>query len=186
MAEDSLLKDLRRRMDGALEVLRKEFGGLRTGRASASLLEPIVVPAYGSTMPLNQLATVSVPEPRMITVQVWDRSMVKAVDRAIRESELGLNPQTEGQVIRVPIPDLTEERRRELTRVTARYAEGARVSVRNVRRDGIEALRRREKEGEISQDELHKLQQQIQHMTDDYIKRIDEALAHKDKEIMQV
>jgi ribosome recycling factor len=127
-----------------------------------------------------------VPEPRMITVQVWDRSMVKAVDRAIRESELGLNPQTEGQVIRVPIPDLTEERRRELTRVTARYAEGARVSVRNVRRDGIEALRRREKEGEISQDELHKLQQQIQHMTDDYIKRIDEALAHKDKEIMQV
>jgi ribosome recycling factor len=186
MAEDSLLKDLRRRMDGALEVLRKEFGGLRTGRASASLLEPIVVPAYGSAMPLNQLATVSVPEPRMITVQVWDRGMVKAVDRAIRESELGLNPQTEGQVIRVPIPDLTEERRRELTRVTAKYAEGARVSVRNVRRDGIEALRRREKEGEISQDELHKLQQQIQHMTDDYIKRIDEALAHKDKEILQV
>ncbi len=186
MAEDSLLKDLRRRMDGALEVLRKEFGGLRTGRASASLLEPIVVPAYGSTMPLNQLATVSVPEPRMITVQVWDRGMVKAVDRAIRESELGLNPQTEGQVIRVPIPDLTEERRRELTRVTAKYAEGARVSVRNVRRDGIEALRRREKEGEISQDELHKLQQQIQHMTDEYIKRIDEALTHKDKEILQV
>jgi ribosome recycling factor len=186
MAEDSLLKDLRRRMDGALEVLRKEFGGLRTGRASASLLEPIVVPAYGSTMPLNQLATVSVPEPRMITVQVWDRGMVKAVDRAIRESELGLNPQTEGQVIRVPIPDLTEERRRELTRVTAKYAEGARVSVRNVRRDGIEVLRRREKEGEISQDEQHKLQQQIQHMTDDYIKHIDEALAHKDKEILQV
>jgi ribosome recycling factor len=186
MAEDALLKDLRRRMDGALEVLRKEFGGLRTGRASASLLEPITVPAYGGTMPLNQLATVSVPEPRMITVQVWDRGLVKAVDRAIRESELGLNPQTEGQVIRVPIPDLTEERRRELTRVTAKYAEGARVSVRNVRRDGIEALRRHEKEGEISQDELHKLQQQIQHMTDDCIKRIDEALAQKDKEIMQV
>jgi ribosome recycling factor len=186
MVDDSLLKDLRRRMDGAVEVLRKEFGGLRTGRASASLLEPIMVPAYGSTMPLNQLATVSVPEPRMITVQVWDRGMVKAVDRAIRESELGLNPQTEGQVIRVPIPDLTQERRRELTRVTAKYAEGARVSVRNVRRDGIEALRRREKEGEISQDEQHKLQQQIQHMTDDYIKRIDEALAHKDKEILQV
>src|SRR5579884_83711 len=181
MAEDLLLKDLRRRMDGALEVLRKEFGGLRTGRASASLLEPIMVPAYGGTMPLNQLATISVPEPRMITVQVWDRGLVKAVDRAIRESELGLNPQTEGQVIRVPIPDLTEERRRELTRVTARYAEGARVSVRNVRRDGIEVLRRREKEGEISQDE-----QQIQHMTDEYIKRIDEALAHKDKEILQV
>ncbi|HJU18406.1 MAG TPA: ribosome recycling factor [Stellaceae bacterium] len=186
MVEDSLLKDLRRRMDGALEVLRKEFGGLRTGRASASLLEPIQVPAYGSTMPLNQLATVSVPEPRMITVQVWDRGMVKAVDRAIRESGLGLNPQTEGQVIRVPIPDLTEERRRELTRVTAKYAEGARVSVRNVRRDGIEALRRREKEGEISQDEQHKVQQQIQHMTDEAIKRVDETLAQKDKEILQV
>ncbi|MGH7111599.1 MAG: ribosome recycling factor, partial [Stellaceae bacterium] len=139
MIDDSLLKDLRRRMDGALEILRKEFGGLRTGRASASLLEPIQVAAYGGTMPLNQLATVSVPEPRMITVQVWDRGMIKAVDRAIRESGLGLNPQTEGQVIRVPIPDLTEERRRELTRVTAKYAEGARVSVRNVRRDGIEA-----------------------------------------------
>ena len=186
MIDDSLLKDLRRRMDGALEVLRKEFGGLRTGRASASLLEPILVPAYGGTMPLNQLATISVPESRMITVQVWDRAMSKAVDRAIRESGLGLNPQTEGQVIRVPIPDLTEERRRELTRVTAKYAEGARVSVRNVRRDGIEALRRREKEGEISQDEQHKFQHQIQHMTDEAIKRIDEALAHKDKEILQV
>jgi ribosome recycling factor len=186
MSEDSLLKDLRRRMDGALEVLRKEFGGLRTGRASASLLEPIMVTAYGGTMPLNQLATISVPEPRMITVQVWDRAMSKAVDRAIRESGLGLNPQSEGQVIRVPIPDLTEERRRELTRVTAKYAEGARVSVRNVRRDGIEALRRREKEGEISQDEQHKVQHQIQHMTDEAIKRIDEALAHKDKEILQV
>src|SRR5215472_14519999 len=119
MPEDALLTDLRRRMDGAIEVLRKEFGGLRTGRASASLLEPVHVPAYGGTSPLNQLANVSVPEPRMITVQVWDRAMVKAVDKAIREAGLGLNPQTEGQVIRVPIPDLNEERRRELTRVTA-------------------------------------------------------------------
>ena len=140
MPEDSLLKDLGRRMDGALDVLRKEFGGLRTGRASASLLEPIMVTAYGGTMPINQLANVSVPEPRMITVQVWDRAMVKAVDKAIRKSGLGLNPQTEGQVMRVPIPDLNEERRRELTRVTAKYAEQARVSVRNVRRDGIEAI----------------------------------------------
>src|SRR5215471_7531622 len=145
MAEDALLKDLRRRMDGAVEVLRKEFAGLRTGRASASLLEPITVAAYGGSMPLNQLANVNVPEPRMITVQVWDRVMVKAVDKAIRESGLGLNPQTEGQVIRVPIPDLNEERRRELTRVAAKYAEQARVSVRNVRRDGIEVLKRREK-----------------------------------------
>ena len=175
MPEDTLLKDLRRRMDGAVEVLRKEFGGLRTGRASASLLEPITVGAYGGTVPLNQLANVSVPEPRMITVQVWDRAMVKAV-----------NPQTEGQVIRVPIPDLNEERRRELTRVTAKYAEQARVSVRNIRRDGVELLRRREKDAEISQDQQRKLQQEVQHLTDDYVKRIDEALAQKDREILQV
>jgi len=186
MPEDALLKDLRRRMDGAVEVLRKEFGGLRTGRASASLLEPITVAAYGGTMPLNQLATVSVPEPRTITVQVWDRAMVKAVDKAIRESGLGLNPQTEGQVIRVPIPDLNEERRRELTRVTAKYAEQARVSVRNIRRDGVEVLRRREKEAEISQDQQRKLQQEVQHLTDNYVSRIDEALAQKDQEILQV
>ena len=186
MPEDQLLTDLRRRMDGALEVLRKEFGGLRTGRASAGLLEPISVAAYGGTMPINQVANVSVPEPRMITVQVWDRAMVKAVDKAIRESGLGLNPQTEGQVIRVPIPDLNEERRRELTRVSARYAEEARVSVRHVRRDGIEMLRRREKEADISQDQQRKLQQEVQRLTDDYIQRIDEALTQKDREILQV
>ena len=186
MPEDVLLKDLRRRMDGALEVLRKEFGGLRTGRASASLLEPITVSAYGGTSPLNQVANISVPEPRMITVQVWDRAIVKAVDKAIREAGLGLNPQTEGQTIRVPIPDLNEERRRELTRVSAKYAEQARVAVRNVRRDGIEVLKRREKDAEISQDEQRKLQQGVQHLTDDYIRRIDEALTLKDREILQV
>jgi ribosome recycling factor len=186
MSEDSLLRDLGRRMDGALDVLRKEFGGLRTGRASASLLEPITVAAYGGTMPLNQLANVSVPEPRMITVQVWDRAMVKAVDKAIRESGLGLNPQTEGQVMRVPIPDLNEERRRELTRVTAKYAEQARVSVRNVRRDGIELLRRQEKDGELSQDQQRRQQQEIQRLTDEVIGHIDQALAQKDREILQV
>jgi ribosome recycling factor len=186
MPEDTLLTDLRRRMDGAIEVLRKEFGGLRTGRASASLLEPITVAAYGGTLPLNQVANISVPEPRMITVQVWDRAMVKAVDKAIREAGLGLNPQTEGQVIRVPIPDLNEERRRELTRVSARYAEQARVSVRNVRRDGIDVLKRREKDADISQDQQRKLQQEVQHLTDDYIGRIDEALAQKDREILQI
>src|SRR6478609_8927690 len=126
MPEDTLLKDLRRRMDGAIEVLRKEFGGLRTGRASASLLEPVTVGAYGGTVPLNQLANISVPEPRMITVQVWDRAMVKAVDKAIREAGLGLNPQTEGQTIRVPIPELTQDRRKELTRVAGKYSEQAR------------------------------------------------------------
>ena len=186
MPEDVLLKDLRRRMDGALEVLRKEFGGLRTGRASASLLEPIMVSAYGNTVPLNQVASINVPEPRMITVQVWDRGVVKAVDRAIRESGLDLNPQTEGQTIRVPIPDLNEERRRNLTRVAAKYAEDARVSVRNVRRDGIETLRRLEKESELSQDEHRKQQREVQHLTDEYISRIDEALTQKDREILQV
>src|SRR5579863_4914172 len=173
MQGNPLIADLKRRMDGALEVLRKEFGGLRTGRASASLLEPVTVQAYGGAMPLNQLGSVSVPEPRMIVVQVWDRTMVKAVDRAIREAGLGLNPQTEGQTIRVPIPDLSEERRRELTRVAAKYAEQGRISVRNVRRDGIEALRRQEKDGEVSQDESRKLQHEVQHLTDDYVKRID-------------
>jgi len=186
MAQDELLKDLRRRMDGAIDVLRKEYGGLRTGRASTSLLEPVQVPAYGGTVPLNQVASVNVPEPRMITVQVWDRGLAKAVDKAIREAGLGLNPQTEGQVLRVPIPELNEERRRELTKVAARYAEEARVAVRKMRQHGIEALRRLEKDSEISQDEQRKVQGDIQHLTDDHIKRIDETLTQKDKEILQV
>jgi ribosome recycling factor len=186
MAQDDLLKDLRRRMDGAIDVLKKEFGGLRTGRASTSLLEPVQVPAYGGTVPLNQIASVNVPEPRMITVQVWDRALVKAVDKAIREAGLGLNPQTEGQSIRVPIPELNAERRKELTRVAAKYAEEARVAVRKVRQHGIEALRKLEKDGDISQDEQRKVQTDIQHVTDDHIKRIDETLAQKDKEILQV
>jgi ribosome recycling factor len=186
MAEDALLKDLRRRMEGAFEALRKEFSGLRTGRASASLLDPVMVEAYGNAMPLNQLATVSVPEPRMISVTVWDRAMAKAVDKAIREAGLGLNPQTEGAVIRVPIPDLTEDRRRELTKVAAKYAEQARVHVRNVRRDGLDPLKKQEKDGDISQDQHRKLQHDIQALTDEYIKKIDEALAQKDKEILQV
>jgi ribosome recycling factor len=186
MADDPLIRDLRRRMDGAIEMLKKEFGGLRTGRASTNLLEPVHVEAYGSTMALNQVASVSVPEPRLLVVQVWDRSMVKAVDKAIREAGLGLNPQTEGQVIRVPIPDLTEERRKELTRVAAKYAEQARVSVRNIRRDGLDPLKKKEKDGEISQDQHRKLQHDIQALTDDYIKKIDDTLAQKDKEILQV
>ena len=169
-----------------IEVLRKEFGGLRTGRASTSLLEPVQVSAYGNNVPLNQVASINVPEPRMITVQVWDRGLAKAVDKAIREAGLGLNPQTEGQVIRVPIPELNEERRRELTRVAAKYAEDARIAVRKVRQHGIEALRKLEKDHDISQDQQRKLQNDVQHMTDDHIKRIDETLAQKDKEILQV
>ena len=183
---NEMMNELKRRMDGALEALRREFGGLRTGRASAHLLDTVMVKAYGGDMPLNQVGTVSVPEPRMITVQVWDRGVVKAVDRAIREAGLGLNPQTEGQVMRVPIPELNEERRRELTRVAAKYAEDARIAVRHVRRDGIEALRRLEKDGEISQDEHRKVEKEVQLLTDDHIKRIDETLAQKDKEILQV
>ncbi len=186
MTDDPLVKELRRRMEGGVDVLRKEFGGLRTGRATTTLLEPVMVEAYGNLMPLSQVGTVSVPEPRLIVVQIWDRAVVKAADRAIREAGLGLNPQTEGQVIRVPIPDLTEERRRELTRVAAKYAEAARVSVRNVRRDGLDGLKRKEKDGEVSQDIHRKLQHEIQTLTDQTIKHIDHMLAQKDKEILQV
>jgi len=180
------ISDVKRRMDGALEALRKEFAGLRTGRASAGLLEPVHVDAYGSHMPLTQVATVSVPEPRLITVQVWDRGMVKAVEKAIRDAGLGLNPQTEGQTVRVPIPDLNQERRQELTKVAAKYAEQGRVAVRNVRRDGMDMLKRAEKNGDISQDEHKKLADQVQSLTDQHIKKIDEMLSSKEKDIMQV
>ena len=186
MSEDPVVAELKRRMDGAVEVLRKEFAGLRTGRASASLLDPVMVEAYGNAMPLTQVGTISVPEPRLIVVQVWDRGVTKAADKAIREAGLGLNPQTEGQTIRVPIPDLNEERRRELTRVAAKYAEAARVSVRNVRRDGLDGLKKKEKDGTISQDHHRKLQHDIQTLTDNVIKHIDDMLAQKDKEILQV
>lgn len=180
------MKDIRKRMDGALTVLKKEFGGLRTGRASAGLLEPIVVDAYGSKMPITQLGTIGVPEPRLITVQVWDNSVVKAVEKAIRDSDLGLNPQTEGGTIRVPIPDLNEERRHELVKVAGKYAEQARVAVRNVRRDGMDQLKRMEKDGEISEDEHRSKSQQIQTMTDEHVKLIDEAYHEKEREITQV
>jgi len=180
------INGLKRRMDGAIEVLRKELGGLRTGRASANLLEPVQVSAYGSTMPLNQVGTVGVPEPRMITVQVWDKTLVGAVDKAIRESGLGLNPQAEGTLIRVPIPELSQERRQELSKVAHKYAELARVAVRNVRRDGMEYLKRQEKAHDISQDDHRHRSDEIQKLTDGYIKKIDETLAQKEKEIMQV
>ncbi len=183
---DAVLKDLRRRMDGALDVLKKEFSGLRTGRASPNLLDPVTVEAYGSSMPLSQCGTVSVPEPRMLSVQVWDRALVKPVEKAIRDAGLGLNPQTEGQTVRVPIPDLNEERRKELVKVAAKYTEQARVSVRNVRRDGIDSLKRLEKNGELSQDDQRRVEKEVQALTDDYIKKIDEAFAQKDKEITQV
>jgi len=183
---DPDLKDLERRMNGAIDVLKQEFAGLRTGRASVHLLEPINVEAYGAAMPMNQVGTIGVPEPRMITVQVWDRSLVGAVERAIRESDLGLNPQTEGQLIRVPIPMLSEERRVELGKIAHKYAEQSRIAVRNVRRDGMDTLKRMEREHELSQDEQHMWSDEIQEMTDRHIKSIDEALEQKDDEIMQV
>ncbi len=185
MAEPDL-KDVKRRMDGALEVLRREFAGLRTGRASASLLEPIMVEAYGSKMPLPQVGTIGVPEPRLLTVQVWDKGLVKQVGRAILEADLGLNPQTEGQVIRIPIPDLNEERRTELSKIAGKYSEQARIAVRNVRRDGMEGLKRMEKAGDISQDQQHDWAEEVQQLTDAHVKEIDQALALKEQEIMQV
>lgn len=179
-----ILKDLEKRMDGAFDALKKEFSGLRTGRASASLLDPIMVDAYGSSMPLNQVASVAVPEPRLISVQVWDKGMVKAVEKAIRESGLGLNPQSDGTLVRVPIPDLSQERRVELTKIASRYTEAARVAVRNVRRDGMDALKKQQKDNDISEDEQKKLSERVQTLTDASIKKIDDALAHKEKEIL--
>ncbi len=180
------LSDLKRRMDGAANVLQKEFLGLRTGRASTGLLDVLTVDAYGSQMPMNQVGTVGVPEPRMLTVQVWDRGLVSAVERAIRESDLGLNPQTDGNLIRVPIPELSEERRVELTKIAGRYAEQARVAVRNVRRDGMDSLKRMERDSEISKDEHRDRGVEIQKITDEHIATIDQMLAVKEKEIMQV
>jgi ribosome recycling factor len=180
------IDDLSRRMDGAIDALRTEFGGLRTGRASAALLEPVMVDAYGSQMPLNQVGTVSVPEPRMLSVQVWDATLAPAVDKAIRNSGLGLNPMAEGAVIRIPVPELNEDRRRELTKVAHSYAEKARVSVRNVRRDGMDTLKKMEKDGDISEDEHRQQSEEVQTLTNQRIKVIDDLLSHKDSEIMQV
>ena len=183
---NELMNELKRRMDGALEALRREFAGLRTGRASAHLLAPVMVKAYGGEMPLNQVGTVNVPEPRMITVQVWDRSLVTAVEKSIRDANLGVNPQSDGQLVRLPIPELSRERRQELTKLAHKYAEQGRVAVRNVRRDGMETLKKMEKDGKISQDEHHRQNDKVQKLTDDHIKKVDEALAQKEKEILQV
>jgi ribosome recycling factor len=182
----ALKEDLQRRMDGALETLRREFAGLRTGRANPGLLEPVKVAAYGSELPLAQVGTVSVPEARMIAVQVWDRALVGVVEKAIRDAGLGLNPAADGQLVRVPIPSLTAERRVELAKAAGRYGEGARVAVRGVRRDGMEHIRQFEKKGEISQDEMARWSDEVQKLTDSYIKRVDEALADKEREIRQI
>jgi ribosome recycling factor len=178
--------DMQRRMKGAVATLRHEFAGLRTGRANTAILEPVHVDAYGSPMPLNQVGTVNAPEPRLLTVQVWDKSLVKAVDKAIRDAGIGLNPQVDGQLLRIPIPELNEERRRELVKLAAKYAEAARVAVRNVRRDGMDHLKRLEKDHAIGEDQHRKLSDELQKMTDEHVHEIDAALQVKDQEIMHV
>lgn len=187
MSEDFLLDtdDLQRRMDGAMGNLRTEFASLRTGRASASMLEPVMVDAYGSPTPINQVGTVNVPEPRMVTINVWDKSLVGPVEKAIRNSGLGINPQLNGTIIMLPIPELNEERRRELSKVAAQYAEGARVAVRNVRRDGMDQIKKAKADG-MSEDDQKLWESEVQDMTDAAIKGIDAALEGKQEEIMQV
>ena len=180
------INEVKRRMQGAIQSLKHELGGLRTGRAAASMLDPVQVDAYGSHMPLNQVATISVPEPRLLSVQVWDKSMVKAVEKAIVDSNLGLSPATEGQVLRLRIPELNEERRKELVKVAHKYAEAAKVAVRHVRRDGLDTIKKLEKNHEISEDDQKRMDGDVQKATDAVISEIDQMLAGKEKEILTV
>src|SRR5271156_1117142 len=186
MAEAYSKDELDRRMNGAISTLKSELAGLRTSRASAARLDPVKVEAYGNVVPINQVGTVSTPEARMITVQVWDKGLAKAVDKAIRDANLGLNPQMDGQLLRIPLPELNEERRKELAKLASKYAEAARVAVRNVRRDGMDLLKRLEKDHKIGQDEHHKHGDELQKITDAHINEIDSTLHSKEQEIMQV
>ena len=186
MSEGVELKELKRRMDGAISAFKSDIASLRTGRASANVLYPVTVEAYGSRVPLNQVANITVPEPRMLSVSVWDKQMVGAVDRGIRESNLGLNPIIDGQNLRIPLPELNEERRKSLVKVAHDYAEKAKVAVRHVRRDGMDDLKKAEKDGEIGQDISRSQSERVQKMTDETISEIDRLLAEKEKEIMQV
>jgi ribosome recycling factor len=183
---DPVVNDVKKRMDSSIETFRKELSGLRTGRASPQLLDPIMVDAYGAKMPLTQVGSINVPEARMITVQVWDNGLVSSVEKAIRDANLGLNPSSEGNTIRLRLPDLTQERRTELTKLASKYAEAGRVAVRNVRRDGMETIKKMEKDKKISEDDMARLEKEIQKLTDDHVKKIDETLVSKEKEIMQV
>ena len=186
MEIEELKRGISRRMEGALEVLHKEFGGLRTGRASISLLEPVTVEAYGQPMPMNQVGTIGVPEARLLTIQVWDKGLVSSVEKAIRDSNLGLNPVSEGQLVRVPIPPLSEERRVELTKIAGRYTEEAKVAIRNVRRHAMDDLKKAEKDGSISEDSYREYGDEVQKLTDVFVTKMDEALAKKEEEILQV
>jgi ribosome recycling factor len=181
---DNDIAGLRKRMEGAMKTLAHEFSGLRTGRASTNLLDSVQVDAYGSMMPLNQVANINVPEPRLLTVQVWDKTMVKAVEKAISVAGLGLNPSADGQLVRVPIPELSQERRAELIKIAGKYAESGKVAVRNIRRDGMDHYKKMEKDGKVSKDEHHTKSEEIQKLTDEFIKKIDDTLAVKEKEIM--
>src|SRR5579863_7813754 len=186
MAETYNKEEMIRRMKGAVTTLRSEFSGLRTGRASPALLDPVHVDAYGNGVPINQVGTISTPESRLLTVQVWDKGLVKAVDKAIRDAGLGLNPQVDGQLLRIPVPELNEERRKELAKLASKFAEQARIAVRNVRRDGMELLKKLEKDHKIGQDEHHKFAEELQKLTDTHIRDIDQLLHSKEQEIMQV
>ena len=187
MSDDAIdFNDLTKRMEGAISSLKNDLAGLRTGRASASLLDPVMVDAYGQSMPINQVGTVNVPEARMVSVQVWDKSMVGAVEKAIREAGLGLNPVVDGQNLRIPLPELNEERRRELVKIAHQYAENAKVAIRHVRRDGMEEVKRAEKDGDIGKDDAHTLSDRVQKLTDDMVTKVDESVAQKETEIMQV
>jgi len=186
MAETYNKDEMVRRMKACVTSAKDDFAGLRTGRASPHMLDPVVVDAYGQQMPINQVGTVSTPEPRLLSVQVWDKGMVKAVDKAIRDAGLGLNPQIDGTLLRIPVPELNQERRKELAKMAHKYAEQGRIAVRNIRRDGMELLKRLEKDKKIGQDEQHKHGDELQKLTDAHIKEIDDALAAKEKEIMQV
>ena len=186
MAETYSKDEMDRRMKGCVATLKSEFAGLRTGRASPALLDPVTVDAYGNQMHISQLGTISTPESRLLTVQVWDRGLVKAVDKAVRDAGLGLNPQVDGQLLRIPIPELNEERRKELVKLAHKYSEQGRISIRNVRRDGMEVLKKLEKDHKISQDDHHKRGDELQKLTDAHIKEIDQALQAKEQEIMQV
>lgn len=186
MSEGIDISDIKRRMDGAINAFKHDIASLRTGRASANILDPVTVEAYGSRMPLNQVANVTVPEPRMLGISVWDKSMVNAVDRAIREANLGLNPIMDGQNLRIPLPELNEERRKSLVKVAHEYAEKGKVAIRHVRRDGMDGLKKAEKDGVIGQDISRSTSEKVQKMTDDAISEIDRLLVDKEKEIMQV
>jgi ribosome recycling factor len=180
------INEMKRKMEATVESLKKEFSGLRTGRANTGMLDPVMVDSYGSMMPLNQVASISTPEPRMLVVTVWDRSMITAVEKAIRDSGLGFNPQSEGTTIRIPMPPMTEERRKEMVKVANKYTEAARVAVRNIRREGMDNVKKLEKDKKISEDDLARFEKDIQKATDDVIAKVDVTLQHKEKEIMEV